>query len=112
MECVIEERMAGDAELTELLTAAFAELVGRYGAEGRSLVKAGARYFVVLDDEGRAVGCDAHAARSAGYPVLRLSTGQLQPEAIALYESGGYVRTAPWDKYVDQPGVRCYAKSL
>nr|WP_238350639.1 GNAT family N-acetyltransferase [Kribbella shirazensis] len=134
-----------------MLEAAFAELVGRYGAEGRSQVKDRARYFVVLDEERRAVGCGAvqvfgpetehpgdgevkrmyvvppargrgyarallaaleGAARSAGHPALRLSTGELQPEAIALYESCGYVRATPWGKYVDQPAVRCYAKSL
>lgn len=151
MEHVIEERQAGDAELAQLLAAAFTELVGRYGAEGRSQVKDGARYLVVLDDDRRAVGCGAvqafgpdtehpddgevkrmyvapsargrgfaralltaleAAARSAGHPVLRLSTGHLQPEAIALYESSGYTRVTPWGKYMDQPGVRCYAKSL
>ena len=51
-------------------------------------------------------------AHSAGYPVLRLTTGELQPEAIALYESSGYSRAAPWGKYVTQPGTHCYAKVL
>jgi GNAT superfamily N-acetyltransferase len=149
-ECVIEERPADDAELVALLDAAFEELVARYGAEGRSRVKGGARYLVVLDD-GSAVGCGAvqafgvdsehpgdgelkrmyvlpaargrgfarallarleNMARTAGHSVLRLSTGELQPEAIALYESSGYVRTVPWGKYVDQPLTRCYAKLL
>jgi GNAT superfamily N-acetyltransferase len=148
---VVEERPPADPELVELLGAAFAELVGRYGAEGRSQVKDGARYFVVLDDDRRPAGCGAvqafgpesehpgdaevkrmyvvpsargrgyaralltaleDAARDAGHPVLRLSTGHLQPEAIALYESSGYLRTAAWGKYVDQPGTRCYAKIL
>lgn len=114
------------------------------------MVKDGARYLVVLDDE-TVVGCGAvqafeaggehagdgelkrmfvvpeargrglarvlltcleHVAREAGHPVLRLSTGELQPEAIALYESSGYRRTDPWGKYVDQPATFCYAKSL
>jgi hypothetical protein len=52
------------------------------------------------------------AARTAGYPTLRLSTGELQPEAIALYESSGYALTTPWGKYVDQAGTRCYAKGI
>jgi GNAT superfamily N-acetyltransferase len=150
-ECVIEERLADDAELVVLLESAFEELVARYGAEGRSQVKGGARYLVVLDDDGSAVGCGAvqafgadsehpgdgelkrmyvlprargrgfarallarleDLARAAGHPVLRLTTGELQPEAIALYESSGYVRTAPWGKYVGQPLTRCYAKLL
>jgi GNAT superfamily N-acetyltransferase len=134
-----------------LLESAFAELVARYGAEGRSQVKDGARYLVVVDDDGRAVGCGAvqafgldsehpgdgelkrmyvlpaargrgfartlltgleDVARAAKHPALRLSTGELQPEAIALYESSGYLRTTPWGKYVDQPLTRCYAKVL
>jgi GNAT superfamily N-acetyltransferase len=145
----LEERSPGDAELAELLDAAFAELVARNGAEGRSQVKDGARYLVVLDAERRAVGCGAvqafdpgsdhpgdgevkrmyvapaargrgyaralltaleDTARAAGHPVLRLSTGEQQPEAIALYESSGYIRTAPWGKYVNQPLTRCYEK--
>jgi hypothetical protein len=51
-------------------------------------------------------------ARTAGHPVLRLTTGELQPEAIALYESSGYMRVTPWGKYVAQPQTRCYAKVL
>jgi GNAT superfamily N-acetyltransferase len=147
----IEERLVGDPGLDGLLSGAFAELVGRYGAEGRSQVKGGARYLVVLDDDGVAVGCGAvqafeadsehpgdgelkrmyvvpaargrgfargllaaleDLARTAGHPVLRLTTGELQPEAIALYESSGYTPAAPWGKYITQPGTRCYAKVL
>ncbi|MET9314355.1 GNAT family N-acetyltransferase [Kribbella sp. NPDC003505] len=147
----VEEREADDAELGVLLAAAFDELVGRYGAEGRSQVKDGARYFVVLDDERRAVGCGAvqvfgpgtehpgdaevkrmyvapaargrgyarallagleDAAHAAGHSTIRLTTGHLQPEAIALYESSGYTPTEPWGKYVSQPGTHCYAKEI
>ncbi|MFC9692028.1 GNAT family N-acetyltransferase [Kribbella sp. NPDC056951] len=149
-DLVIEERPVDDPELARLLAAAFDELVGRYGAEGRSQVKDGARYLVVLDDD-TAVGCGAvqafesshehagdgevkrmyvapeargrglarvlltcleHVAREAGHPALRLTTGHLQPAAIALYESAGYRRTEPWGKYLNQPGTHCYAKSL
>ncbi|MFI5696733.1 GNAT family N-acetyltransferase [Kribbella sp. NPDC051586] len=147
----VEERSADDAELAVLLKAAFDELVVRNGAEGRTQVKDGARYFVALDDERQPVGCGAvqvfgpdtahpgdaeikrvyvtpaargrgyarrllagleEAARSAGHPVLRLTTAERQPEAIALYESSGYVRTAPWGKYVNEPLTRCYRKAL
>jgi putative acetyltransferase len=145
----VEERSPHDPELVVLLEAAFAELVVKYGTEGRSQVKDGARYFVALDDERRAVGCAAlqtfdtehpgdaelkrmyvepqargrgfaravlaaleDAARTAGHPTLRLSTGHRQPEAIALYESSGYARTEPWGKYVSQPSTYCYAKAL
>ncbi|GAA3099224.1 GNAT superfamily N-acetyltransferase [Kribbella aluminosa] len=151
MEHIVEERPPYDPELVALLEAAFAELVGRYGAEGRSRVKVGARYFVVLDGGRHAVGCGAlqtfgpgsehpgdaelkrmyvapqargrgfaravlaaleKAARAAGHPALRLSTGHRQPEAIALYESSGYARTDPWGKYVNEPSTYCYAKVL
>ncbi|TDD63503.1 GNAT family N-acetyltransferase [Kribbella antibiotica] len=147
---VIEERPVDDPELARLLFAAFDELVSRYGAEGRSQVKDGARYLVVLDDD-TAVACGAvqafeadsehpgdgevkrmyvvpeargrglarvlltcleHVAKEAGHPVLRLATGHLQPEAISLYESSGYAHIEPWGKYVDQSGVRCFAKTL
>jgi GNAT superfamily N-acetyltransferase len=149
-EVQVEERAVGDPELDGLLAAAFDELVGRYGVEGRSQVKDRARLLVVLDDDV-AVGCGAvqafeadsehpgdselkrmyvvpaargrgfarallaaleDLARTAGHPVLRLTTGELQPEAIALYESSGYTRASPWGKYVTQPGTHCYAKVL
>ncbi|MFI6740235.1 GNAT family N-acetyltransferase [Nonomuraea sp. NPDC050451] len=55
---LIEERAAEDGELAKLLDAAFAELVARYGPEGRSQVKEGAR-FLVASVGGRAVGCGA-----------------------------------------------------
>lgn len=147
----VDERPAEDPELAVLLKAAFDELVVRNGAEGRTQVKDGARYFVALDDEGQAVGCGAlqvfgpgtahpgdaeikrvyvtpaargrgharrllaqveAAARSAGHPFIRLSTAERQPEAIALYESSGYARIAPWGKYVNEPRTRCYGKAL
>jgi len=55
---LIEERDPDDGELTALLGAAFAELVARYGPEGRSHVQPGAR-FLVASVDGRAVGCGA-----------------------------------------------------
>ncbi|MGW0807290.1 GNAT family N-acetyltransferase [Nonomuraea sp. NPDC002799] len=55
---LIEERAATDGELGVLLDAAFAELVARYGLEGRSQVRAEAR-FLVASVDGRAVGCGA-----------------------------------------------------
>ena len=55
---LIEERAADDAELSALLAAAFAELASRYGLEGRSHVKDGARFLVAVVD-GQAVGCGA-----------------------------------------------------
>ncbi|WP_113699397.1 GNAT family N-acetyltransferase [Nonomuraea lactucae] len=55
---VIEERFVSDGDLAALLDAAFAELVTRYGPEGRSSVHADARFLVALVG-GRAVGCGA-----------------------------------------------------
>ncbi|PRY16126.1 GNAT family N-acetyltransferase [Kineococcus rhizosphaerae] len=52
-------------------------------------------------------------ARAAGARRVRLETGTLQPEAMALYEALGYERLAenfgPW---ADSPLSVCYAKSL
>jgi GNAT superfamily N-acetyltransferase len=59
MQPTVQERPADDPELTALLDAAFAELVARYGSEGRSHVKPGARYLVVVDPTGAAVACGA-----------------------------------------------------
>ncbi|MFD1935000.1 GNAT family N-acetyltransferase [Nonomuraea mangrovi] len=55
---LIEERPRGDGELQALLDAAFAELVARYGPEGRSGVDPAARFLVAVAD-GAAVACGA-----------------------------------------------------
>ncbi|MEU7829097.1 GNAT family N-acetyltransferase [Nonomuraea sp. NPDC049129] len=141
----IEERTVADADLTALLAAAFDELVKRYGPEGRSVVKAQARYLVAYAGE-HAAGCGAiqpvgpdmgelkrmyvdpafrgqgiarrllaaleDLARDMGYETVRLATGVKQPEAIALYESSGYVLGESYGMYVDQPLTRCYRKKL
>jgi putative acetyltransferase len=141
----IEERTAADPDLVGLLDAAFAELVAKYGAEGRSAVRARARYLVAYVGD-QAAGCGVvqplgaetgeikrmyvapgfrgqgiarkllaaleDLALSMEYVAVRMSTGELQPEAIGLYESSGYERTEPYGKYVNQPGTRCYHKRL
>lgn len=141
-----ERRPAGDSDLGSLLDAAFAELVVRYGPEGRSQVRDGATFLLALL-AGRAVGCGAmqptgeHGvgelkrmfvlpefrgrgiasamlgslealAGELGYSVVRLATGDRQPEAIALYEKHGYLRIEPYGKYVNDPWSRCYQKQL
>ncbi|GAA3469579.1 GNAT family N-acetyltransferase [Nonomuraea roseola] len=55
---LIEERPLADAQLQALLEAAFAELVARYGPEGRSGVDPAARFLVAVD-EGRPIACAA-----------------------------------------------------
>lgn len=52
------------------------------------------------------------AARAAGARWARLETGTKQPEAMALYASCGYERTAPYGQWADDPLTVCYAKAL
>ncbi len=51
-------------------------------------------------------------ARDAGAEVMVLETGLRQPEAIALYESSGYLPIAGFGFYKDAPLSRCLARSL
>lgn len=51
-------------------------------------------------------------ARALGYTRLVLETGTKQPEAIALYESEGYVQIEGYGYYRDAPQSRCYGKAL
>ena len=51
-------------------------------------------------------------ARAFGCTLLKLETGIKQPEAIALYESHGYVLIEPYGVYRDSPLSRCFAKEL
>jgi GNAT superfamily N-acetyltransferase len=50
-------------------------------------------------------------ARELGETNLRLQTGELQVEAIALYEAIGYTSIPPYGPYAAMD-VPCYAKSL
>jgi GNAT superfamily N-acetyltransferase len=52
------------------------------------------------------------SAREAGCHRVILETGDRQPEAIALYESAGYLRIADFGYYKDYPDVLSYAKPL
>ncbi|MDF1605997.1 GNAT family N-acetyltransferase [Nocardioides sp. YIM 152315] len=56
-------------------------------------------------------GLEASAA-AHGFEVVVLETGLNQPEAIALYETSGYVPVPPFGHYRDSPLSRCYAKRL
>ena len=51
-------------------------------------------------------------ARRDGYPVVRLETGTLQPEAIRLYESAGYRRIENYGHYHGDHRSICFEKSL
>jgi GNAT superfamily N-acetyltransferase len=53
------------------------------------------------------------AARALGATRLVLETGSRSPEAIALYERAGFVRTAPWGEYLASADTSvCMEKSL
>jgi ribosomal protein S18 acetylase RimI-like enzyme len=57
----------------------------------------------------------AHLERTAfeaGASVSILETGTRQPEAIALYESSGYVEVPKFGFYCHAPESRCYGKRL
>jgi GNAT superfamily N-acetyltransferase len=51
-------------------------------------------------------------ARAAGAQAIVLETGLAQPEAIALYESSGYVAIPSFGFYRDAPLNRCFARRM
>lgn len=51
-------------------------------------------------------------ARALGHRRLVLETGQMQPEAVALYRSAGYAPTAPFGHYAGSPHSIHLAKDL
>ena len=52
------------------------------------------------------------AARSRGFDVCRLETGDLQHEAMALYLGAGYREIEPWGAYAESPISRCFERRL
>jgi putative acetyltransferase len=51
-------------------------------------------------------------ATEFGYAILRLETGNRQPEAIALYESYGFRRVPPYGCHVDDALSICFMKRV
>ncbi|MGZ4476126.1 MAG: GNAT family N-acetyltransferase [Nocardioides sp.] len=51
-------------------------------------------------------------ALAGGADVMVLETGVAQPEAIALYESAGYVPVEKFGHYAWSPKSRCYGRRL
>jgi GNAT superfamily N-acetyltransferase len=85
--------------------------------DGTSLTAEVKRMYVAPRARGRALARAmlAHledTAREAGAEVMVLETGLRQPEAIALYESSGYLPIAGFGYYKDAPLSRCLARSL
>jgi GNAT superfamily N-acetyltransferase len=88
--------------------------VGALGTDRTAEVK---RMYVAPAARGRGLARAvlAHledSAAAAGYEALVLETGIRQPEAIALYESAGYVQVPGFGYYRDSPLSRCFAKRV
>lgn len=52
------------------------------------------------------------SAAATGVQAMVLETGTAQPEAMALYESAGYVPIAGFGHYRDSPLSRCFGRVL
>ena len=75
------------------------------------------RMYVAPDARGQGLARAmlAHletTAREAGAEAMVLETGLAQPEAIALYESSGYMPIPGFGFYKDAPLSRCFARRL
>jgi GNAT superfamily N-acetyltransferase len=51
-------------------------------------------------------------AAGFSYRTIRLQTGLEQPEAISLYESSGYHRTAAYGYHIGDPRSLCFEKAI
>jgi putative acetyltransferase len=75
------------------------------------------RMNVVPEARGRGLsrlvlGALEQEARSLGYSFVRLETGNLQAEAIALYISAGFGPIPRYGPFVDDPKSVCFEKRL
>lgn len=75
------------------------------------------RLFVMPDRRGqglaKALMAELEAvAHRLGHQAIRLETGTLQPEAIALYQRIGYTRIPCFGDYADDPMSVCMEKRL
>ncbi|MDZ5622828.1 GNAT family N-acetyltransferase [Nocardioides bizhenqiangii] len=75
------------------------------------------RMYVVPEHRGRGLARRILAelestAAAAGYDLLVLETGLMQPEAIGLYESSGYLPIERFGHYRDSEVNRCFGKRL
>jgi GNAT superfamily N-acetyltransferase len=75
------------------------------------------RMFVAPEVRGRGFGglilaALERQAAALGYAAVWLETGDLQPEAIRLYERAGYRRIDAYGPYVGIPHSVCFEKVL
>lgn len=84
------------------LEAGVAEIKRMYTVEAARRRGVARRILAALED----------AARADGYRLVRLETGNRQPEAITLYEAAGYARSDPYGAYVGNSVSVCFAKIL
>jgi GNAT superfamily N-acetyltransferase len=75
------------------------------------------RFFVTPDQRGQGVArilllAAEDLATARDYKVLRLETGDLQPEQIGLYQSVGFRRIPRFAPYLDHPRSICFEKNL
>jgi putative acetyltransferase len=79
---------------------ALVDHAGEYGELKRIYVRPACRRAGV----GRAILGELFSqARSRGLRVLRLETGNAQPEALAMYERAGFRRRGPFGDYREDP---------
>jgi GNAT superfamily N-acetyltransferase len=87
--------------------------VCRYDAETAEI----RRMYVVPAARGRGVSrlvlrALEEEARRLGYSLVRLETGDAQPEAVGLYVSAGYSPIPRYGPYVDDERSLCFEKRL
>lgn len=75
------------------------------------------RMYTVPHARGHGVGRALLAtleqrAVQLGYERMCLETGTLQPAAMWLYRSAGYVPVPCWEPYAADPLSRCFARAL
>ena len=71
------------------------------------------RVYVVPEARGRGLSrllmsALIDLARELGYTCLQLETGDVQPEAVGLYESSGWIRVPNYGQYESDPRSLCF----
>lgn len=122
-ESVLAANDAFTGERSVFLTAIIGDRVVGCGALQPLVIEMGEeigeikRMYVTKAARRRGVGAAILAAlevqaQSFGYHRLRLETGNLQPEAAALYSFSGWVRIEPFGAYAGDSISVCFEKVL